>query len=397
MRMFKRLGAAIGVLAALANPAFANFNVTQGAGTAIFAVDSGNSTAPGTSGCASVECPAHVLINSAGAPIGVSGTPLYVTGSGGSFPVSGTFWQSTQPVSLASLPAYAATPTFNLGTAPTLTDNSTIVGPLGTATAPASAISFTVPDEVNACTGGNTCTATSAATLATVDMTGYASATVTLIANASANTITFTSSDDGTNYVPAQGYNISASTGGITYSTTVTAITGYQFIKKQRWLKVAVTTFVSGTTTVTIQLHQNSPVNVISNPALAAGTAAIGKTGPGFTTAQTPVTISATGTTAATTATLPAVAGKTTYLCGFSIRANATAAATGNATVTGTISGTLNFTQWTAPLASGLGVTEPNIGNICIPGSAVNTAINVISAAPGTGGVVSVSAWGYNE
>ena len=148
---------------------------------------------------------------------------------------------------------------------------------------------------------------------------------------------------------------------------------------------------------MTIQLHQNSPINVISSPVLAASTYGIGKTGPGFTTAQTPVTISATGTTAATTATLPAVAGKTTYLCGFSIRANATAAATGNATVTGTISGTLNFTQWTAPLASGLGVTEPNIGNICIPGSAVNTAINVISAAPGTGGVVSVSAWGYNE
>ncbi len=31
-------------------------------------------------------------------------------------PVTGTFWQATQPVSLASLPAYSATPTFNLGT-----------------------------------------------------------------------------------------------------------------------------------------------------------------------------------------------------------------------------------------------------------------------------------------
>lgn len=103
---------------------------------------------------------------------------------------------------------------------------------------------------------------------------------------------------------------------------------------------------------------------------------------------------STTGTTGATTATLAATASVTTYICGFSIRANATAAATGNATVTGTLSGTMNFTQWTAPNASGLGVSEM-IFNPCYPASAANTAIAVVSAAPGTGGVVSVTAWGY--
>jgi hypothetical protein len=107
-----------------------------------------------------------------------------------------------------------------------------------------------------------------------------------------------------------------------------------------------------------------------------------------------PITASATGTTAATTATLAAGTTTTTYLCGFAIRANATAAATGNATVTGTKTGTLNFTQWTAPLASGIGLVEETFGP-CVPASAVNTGIAVISAAPGSGGVVSVSAWGY--
>lgn len=115
-----------------------------------------------------------------------------------------------------------------------------------------------------------------------------------------------------------------------------------------------------------------------------------------YPTGATPITASATGTTAATTATLAAATGKTTYLCGFSIRANATAAATGNATVTGTITGTLNFTQWTAPLASGIGTVEPHIPR-CIPGSTTNTAIAVVSAAPGSGGTVSVSAWGYQQ
>lgn len=116
--------------------------------------------------------------------------------------------------------------------------------------------------------------------------------------------------------------------------------------------------------------------------------------GSQYPAGSTPVTASATGTTAATTATLATGASITTYLCGFSIRANATAAATANSTVTGTITGTLNFTQWTAPNASGIGITEM-IFNPCVPASAVNTGIAVISAAPGTGGVVSSTAWGY--
>jgi hypothetical protein len=107
-----------------------------------------------------------------------------------------------------------------------------------------------------------------------------------------------------------------------------------------------------------------------------------------------PITISAVGTTGVVTATLPAAVGMTTYLCGFSIRSNATAAVTGNATVTGTVSGTLNFTQWVAPAASGIGVIEPPFLD-CIPGSSINTAIAVNSIAAGTAGVTSVSAWGY--
>lgn len=170
----------------------------------------------------------------------------------------------------------------------------------------------------------------------------------------------------------------------------------------------------------------NLLVNVKTATGLAQGSTTSGQTGsmimgavtpgdPAYTTAQTayasldvkghvrtvlgggvPETISATGTTGATTATLATAAATTTYLCGFSIRANATAAATGNATVTGVITGTMNFTQWTAPNASGVGVTE-EVFVPCIPASAANTSIAVVSAAPGTGGVVSVSAWGYQQ
>lgn len=108
----------------------------------------------------------------------------------------------------------------------------------------------------------------------------------------------------------------------------------------------------------------------------------------------TPYTATATGTTGATTATLAGASSVTTYICGFSIRANATAATTGNATVTGVITATLNFTQWTAPAASGLGITEM-IFVPPVPASGTNQSIAVVSAAPGSGGVVSVTAWGY--
>lgn len=123
---------------------------------------------------------------------------------------------------------------------------------------------------------------------------------------------------------------------------------------------------------------------------LAMASPAFGQTKP---IGSTLITASVTGTTAATAATLPAAAGQTTYICGLSIDANATAAVAGNATITGTVSGTMNFTQ-PVPVAPAVG-TVNRIFNPCIAGSAINTAIVVNSIAPGTGGVVSVTAWGF--
>lgn len=110
----------------------------------------------------------------------------------------------------------------------------------------------------------------------------------------------------------------------------------------------------------------------------------------------TALTISATGTTGATAATIPAVALVTNYICGFSIRSNATAAATGTGTVAGVIVATMSFVHWTAPLASGIGLTEQTFSP-CIPASAVNTAIVITGPAPGAGGTISVAAWGYKK
>lgn len=111
----------------------------------------------------------------------------------------------------------------------------------------------------------------------------------------------------------------------------------------------------------------------------------------------TPITISATGTTAAVVATLAAVAGKTTYICGFSMDATATAATAGAATVTGTITGTLNFVMGVGATATNGSATLNRSFAPCIPASAANTTIVLTSFAAGTGGIASVTAWGYQQ
>lgn len=129
--------------------------------------------------------------------------------------------------------------------------------------------------------------------------------------------------------------------------------------------------------------------------AIPAGTATIGTVGQlPYPVGAVPITASATGTTAATTATLAGTAGKTTYICGYSIRANATAATTVTDTITGVITATMSSVLWVAPAASGLGVDE-QIFSPCIPASATNTGIAIVSGAPGTGGTVSSKGWGY--
>jgi hypothetical protein len=114
----------------------------------------------------------------------------------------------------------------------------------------------------------------------------------------------------------------------------------------------------------------------------------------------TPVTASATGTTAAVTATLPAAAGHTTYICGFNyIGSNATAANPATAlTITGTISGTMTFGFPTLAAAATVPNTIPVNEEFvpCIAASGLNTAIAVNGPALGTGATqATVAVWGY--
>lgn len=131
--------------------------------------------------------------------------------------------------------------------------------------------------------------------------------------------------------------------------------------------------------------------------ALFVGSAARAQPLPGQWTNQTfAVTATGAGTTAATTATLPGVAGKTTFICGFSITATATAALASTATVA-TVGSNSTLTFGQAVGASPAVASTLENFSPCVPASTVGGSITVTSAAAGTAGVTNVSAWGYQN
>ena len=108
-----------------------------------------------------------------------------------------------------------------------------------------------------------------------------------------------------------------------------------------------------------------------------------------------PIAGSATGTTAATQAVIPATGATQVWICGLYIGSTATAASIGNATITGIVGGTLNFEMATGA-SPAVAITQRAFSP-CVASAAGQTSIAVTSAAPGAGGTVSVTAWGYYQ
>jgi hypothetical protein len=112
------------------------------------------------------------------------------------------------------------------------------------------------------------------------------------------------------------------------------------------------------------------------------------------------ITASSGNVAAATaTATLAAVVGKVTYICGFSITsAGSTGAAVVSPTVANVITGTMTFTY-----ASVAGVTLGNPPLVvpftnCLPANAPNTTIIVSMPTLGAGNTnTTVDAWGFQR
>lgn len=137
--------------------------------------------------------------------------------------------------------------------------------------------------------------------------------------------------------------------------------------------------------------------NTVGNTPLPAGTASIGGLRP-YPDGSTAITAASGNVAAATAAaTLAAVAGKTTYIAGFSISgAGATAGLPVIVTVTNTITGPLSYVY--VAIAGVLLANEPlHVSfNPAIPANAANTTIVVSCPTLGVGNTHNAAvAYGY--
>jgi hypothetical protein len=114
----------------------------------------------------------------------------------------------------------------------------------------------------------------------------------------------------------------------------------------------------------------------------------------GYPESATPIVAAAAGTTGAVTATLAAAVGKTTYLCGFDVSVIGGTAAVGPITV-GLLPGSKSFIYQMSSTAAGL--TLSRTFTPCVPGSAPDVAITIVTTADGSASAVDVNAWGYQN
>lgn len=129
------------------------------------------------------------------------------------------------------------------------------------------------------------------------------------------------------------------------------------------------------------------------NIAVPCANAAAGAAG--LPAGATPIMVSGAATTAALVLTIPAVANKTAYLCGFTDDPVATGAAAAQGNISGLLGGTLNYIITVGTLT---GTTPGHYGQLfptCLPASAVNVAIALNSPGAGVGGVHTAFVWGF--
>lgn len=241
--------------------------------------------------------------------------------------------------------------------------------------------SLSVADGVGTDASGTFTNATQATSITATSCDGYSTITVSMNGTYGTASGIFEQSDDGgANFYPIL----------LTQEATGISETGYTSLTNtsRMWRGS-----ISGADTFRVRSTAvaSGTVNILVSPSAFPFTPVT--TSSPYPNSAVPVTISTTGTTAATAATLPGVANKTTYISGFSITSDATAALAGTATVAGVVSGTMSFIQ-------GVGVA-PAVVELSkffdppIPASAVNTGIVITSVAAGVGGNTAVNAWGY--
>lgn len=130
--------------------------------------------------------------------------------------------------------------------------------------------------------------------------------------------------------------------------------------------------------------------------ALLWASAALGQANTGYPPGAVPRAAVATGTTGSVAASLPGIAGLTTYICGFQVSSTGGTATSGPLTVA-TLAGGVTLTYQLAVNATGVPVNFDQTFSPCLPASTPGQAITVTTTANGTATAVDVQAWGYRQ
>jgi hypothetical protein len=184
-----------------------------------------------------------------------------------------------------------------------------------------------------------------------------------------------------------------AATGGVIISwPQVAGATGYNVYGRATGAEQLLATVTNGTTPTWTDNGSVTPSG--SMPTTNTARLVVLEASSG-----TDLTASVTGAATALTATLPGIAGRTTFITGFEITgAGATAASNILVTVTGTISGTLNY-YVTVPAGTTTSIAFPPVEfTRPIPASGTNTAIVVNVPSFGSGNTAAaVTAHGFTR
>lgn len=171
---------------------------------------------------------------------------LRVDGSGVTQPVSGTFWQTTQPVSLSSLPALAAGSAL-IGSVEMVDSGGTNKAAIDAAGNQAIKGGFTEQSGLSA-------GALNADLVASTDVSGYAWISLHITAIATGGTITFQASND--NFATqVESVNLSRVSSSSSNASTSTTTGMWEGPVNFRYFRARQTTWTSGSTTGVLELY----------------------------------------------------------------------------------------------------------------------------------------------
>lgn len=215
----------------------------------------------------------------------VPGVNAFITNT---VPVTGTFWQATQPVSIASLtpvaPAAATATQGNLlGCQYNSTNQAFTNGQQGSVGCDQRG-GLSVQDGQAIAS----VSVTSATTLFTVaDTSGYGSISVQVTSAGTTCTITYEASEDGTTFTPISGHAVGSSPG----VTTSTAIGLFIFPVSAKQFRARVSTYTSGTVTVQSTLRKDAPTAFSITAAGTVVTTGANNDGNGVGASGTPIMV----------------------------------------------------------------------------------------------------------